>query len=396
MHVPFTNSARKDGLQLKHWTKVASTNADYPFARFNKPIRMITYADNEYNTCLDGLLVMADTKPVPKLKKDQKLVTAQKPPVLTPATPPQKIGNGCLRTGIRQVPPQAPWTKKETDVLFDLCQQFDLRFAIVHDRYPEQLPERSVDELKDRYYSVAKRLVDHRSQAGTSKPMPAVLQKHCQAITMNPFDYEYECIRKNQLEWHYGRSKEELREEEETIRQARRIEANRKRQQKERQRLAKLLTPSMELGLKPEDMQSIVPQKMFPHRKVVIGAYARSSMIYTPVSHSARVSKRVDAALIELGVGLRPTPTSIVVDSFDLLRIEILAYIELQRTVLRKEEDTQILRVRVSKLKGLQPPPPPPGVTLSHKKRRADDVEIGSLFGPPLKMQKTSGATLLS
>lgn len=195
---------------------------------------------------------------------------------------------------------------------------------------------------------------------------------------MNPFDYEYELVRKNQLEFQYRRSKTELRGEEEIVRQARRIESNRKRLLKERQRLAKLLTPMKDPIVGKVDFQP----KTFPHRKVITGAYARSCMIYNPLSQSARISKRIEAGLMELGVGLRPTPTSIVVDNFDLLRMDVLAFIELQRTVLKKEEDTHLLRVKLAKLKGLPVPLPPPGVTLSHKKRRADDVEVGSLFGP--------------
>lgn len=300
------------------------------------------------------------------------------------------------------VRPQQAWTREETDELFALCGQFDLRFIVVADRWPERLPARSVDELKDRYYAVAKAVIDLR--AGDPKArlaQPVALQKHCQAINMNPFDYEYECVRKNQLHWQYRRSKAELREEEETVREARRIEANRKRLAKERQRLAKLLTPMASAaagadGRKPVDpalaaaaAAASMPQKTFPHRKVVSGAHARSSMIYTPVSQSSRVSRRIDEALVELGVGTRPTPTTIVVDNFDLLRMDILAYIELQRTVLRKEEDTHLLRIKLAKLKGEPPPPPPPGITLSHKKRKADDVETGSLFGgPPPKVPK--------
>lgn len=42
------------------------------------------------------------------------------------------------------------WTKEETDQLFDLCKRFDLRFVIIADRFPSN---RTVEELKDRYYS---------------------------------------------------------------------------------------------------------------------------------------------------------------------------------------------------------------------------------------------------
>lgn len=50
------------------------------------------------------------------------------------------------------------WSKEETDYLFDLCQTYDLRFFIIHDRWDaskfENGKNRSIDELKDRYYKV--------------------------------------------------------------------------------------------------------------------------------------------------------------------------------------------------------------------------------------------------
>lgn len=354
---------------------VGRPQGDYAFARFNKPVRMICYSETEYASVVAKLLPVPLLKPAPEAE---------------PGRRPHPI---------HHVPPQAAWTKPETDALFELCNKYDLRFVVIHDRWPAAMSPRSVDQLKDRYYSVAKALIDYRAaHAGKAKAaaVPLALAKHIQAINMNPFDYEYESMRKNQLDFQYRRSKLELREEEETVREARRIEANRKRLTKERQRLAKLLTAAGDAsvigaaeGRKGVDNGAIAaaaaavntPQKPFPHRKVVTGAFARSSMIYTPVSQSARVSRRIDDALIELGVGTRPTPTAIVVDNFDLLRMDILAYIELQRTVLRKEEDTHALRIRLAKLKGDPPPLPPIGVTLSHKKRRADEVETGSLFG---------------
>lgn len=50
------------------------------------------------------------------------------------------------------------WSKEETDHLFELCQTYDLRFFIIHDRWdPSRFADaksRSIDELKDRYYKV--------------------------------------------------------------------------------------------------------------------------------------------------------------------------------------------------------------------------------------------------
>jgi hypothetical protein len=42
------------------------------------------------------------------------------------------------------------WTKEETNELFDLCERFDLRFVVIADRFSSS---RTVEELKDRYYS---------------------------------------------------------------------------------------------------------------------------------------------------------------------------------------------------------------------------------------------------
>lgn len=47
------------------------------------------------------------------------------------------------------------WTRTETDVLFDLCRKFELKFLIIHDRWNNILyPDRSVEDLKERYYSI--------------------------------------------------------------------------------------------------------------------------------------------------------------------------------------------------------------------------------------------------
>lgn len=521
----FRRSPEEASLTLKHWAPVGQPHDAYAFARFNKPVRMMTYTDTEYDAVVAHLLPLnvdestltEPRRPAPrtprtpkptqkaallaakaaarieklaKLKKDTEpassdAVTAAITPIstATPATPtiavtttvsppnvkspavgattsatsplpavvmgpktlkdimspivkapsaapPSSVAAGTRKSFIaspkalalaaeaanieipdptvkppsqqrvpkrssrrgsetEKEPPthdnmyhvalQKVWTRQETDLLFELCSQFDLRFPIIYDRWT--LAPRSVEELKDRYYSVSKAVIEYRKKLNKEalSGLPIALQKHCQAIVMNPYDYEYECIRKNQLEWQYRRSKKELREEEETVREARRIEQGRKRSAKERQRMAKLLGANT-LGI---GTAGGAPAKTFSHRKVITGAFARSSMIYAPVSNSQRVSKRIDAALAELGVGTRPTPTSIVVDNFDLLRLDIFQFIELQRTVARKEEDVHLLRVKLAKLKGEEPPQPPPGVNLSHKKRKADDMENGSLFGPP-------------
>lgn len=70
------------------------------------------------------------------------------------------------------------WTKDETEYLFSLCRQYDLRFNVIADRYSYIPPpgvgadgqplapvQRSVHELKGRYYFIAHALVSSRADA---------------------------------------------------------------------------------------------------------------------------------------------------------------------------------------------------------------------------------------
>lgn len=58
------------------------------------------------------------------------------------------------------------WSKEETDHLMDLCQRFDNRFIIVHDRFDsEKFNKRSLEDLKERYYSVSNRLTKVRASS---------------------------------------------------------------------------------------------------------------------------------------------------------------------------------------------------------------------------------------
>ncbi|WJX70926.1 swr complex subunit, variant 2 [Trifolium repens] len=46
--------------------------------------------------------------------------------------------------------------QEETNELLDLCERFDLRVVVIADRFPSS---RTVEELKDRYYSVLRAIL---------------------------------------------------------------------------------------------------------------------------------------------------------------------------------------------------------------------------------------------
>ena len=56
------------------------------------------------------------------------------------------------------------WTKEQTDDLFDLCQQLDLRFIVIADRFKRLHPGFCVEDLRDRYYSIARKQVERQAE----------------------------------------------------------------------------------------------------------------------------------------------------------------------------------------------------------------------------------------
>ena len=95
------------------------------------------------------------------------------------------------------------WTKEETDYLFELSRQFDQRFVIMTDKYDtEKYPGRTMEDLKDRYYKVVRKLITARTPPGQEpQDLPP------------PYDCEHEKNRKEQLVKLFNRTPEEVEEE---------------------------------------------------------------------------------------------------------------------------------------------------------------------------------------
>lgn len=55
------------------------------------------------------------------------------------------------------------WTKETTDYLFVLCRKFDLRFPVISDRYCLNGVEKSIEDIKSRYFTVCKALLISRN-----------------------------------------------------------------------------------------------------------------------------------------------------------------------------------------------------------------------------------------
>ncbi|KAI8062221.1 hypothetical protein BC940DRAFT_309094 [Gongronella butleri] len=171
---PFLHPARNDALILKHWVREDRQleDQDYHFAKFNRVIDIIEYTDDDYEKNL------TDTD----------------------------------------------WSKEETDYLFKLCRQFDLRFPVIADRYNFGSTARTMEDLKDRYYSVNRKLIKVRG--GLREDVYDNRLDRQTLLQYYSFDKNKEAERKQALLRLYQRTPEQVEEEELLFLEARRMEEN--------------------------------------------------------------------------------------------------------------------------------------------------------------------------
>ncbi|OJA09305.1 hypothetical protein AZE42_03129 [Rhizopogon vesiculosus] len=127
------------------------------------------------------------------------------------------------------------WTTEETDYLFSVVREYDTRWYVVHDRY-EYLngPARSLEELKDRYYSVCRKLIRNRPWAGDEASKAQLLNSY-------QFDKDRERMRKDYIASLEQRTPEEIAEEEALFIELKRLEQNERKFKKERDDLLRTL-----------------------------------------------------------------------------------------------------------------------------------------------------------
>ena len=132
------------------------------------------------------------------------------------------------------------WTKQETDYLVRLAIEYDLRWVVIADRYDyqapatsgESLPQRTMEDLKARYYDVAAKTMHLRiDEKNMSTPEHELYQK------MKQFDPVRETTRKDLAEKLLSRTEDQIKEEEILLCELRRIITNSERFSQERKEL---------------------------------------------------------------------------------------------------------------------------------------------------------------
>lgn len=181
----FQNPARKDDLVLHHWERKSDSPDDiaYRFSKFNVKVDIPEYTTGEYEVLKDG-----------------------------------------------------DWAREETDYLLTMCREYDLRFTIIWDRYEWPGKKRSMEDLKARYYSVRRRLMELHTPMGQMAP------DELNTFNLMNFDKEREVMRKAMAERQFNKTAEQFKEEEMLLAELKRIVNNQERTFEERRDLFQRLS----------------------------------------------------------------------------------------------------------------------------------------------------------
>ena len=221
---PFGNSARKDGLILKHWRRKGDTT--------NVGQLPVTPADSNAASEMDQ-----DDKAttIPDAHWSKYNVRVPRPQYTDEQYEQHMMSED--------------WSREETDYLLDLAIEFDLRWIVISDRYDYQPREafneneesmavvpqakpRTQEDLKSRYYTVAAKAMVLRIPK--EKMTPAEFEAHTK---MEGYDPQQEKRRKVYAEQLLARTEEEKHEEEFLLKELSRIVLNQEKLFNERKAL---------------------------------------------------------------------------------------------------------------------------------------------------------------
>ena len=251
-----------------------------------------------------------------------------------------------------------------TSCLIELCSRFDLRWPVVMDRFTASFPEHSfyLEDLKARYYTT-------QTTVATAR--------HTTSLVPRDFAYDREHARRRrlQLEVFYSRTKCETEAEKELLGQAQSIELLLKKIDQEFERIRPMVETSMatpvfdmilykdrlsSASLFQDSDLSYLTSKTTQHKHEVFFNYLpeiragrpgrshlRSSLLHNPIQVGTKMGKRVDSAITDLGLDLKPMPTQLCGIAFDALRKDLMLLIDLHALLTKRHAYNQLLRERV-------------------------------------------------
>lgn len=346
---PFSSSSRTDGTLFYHWVRANVEYPDYPFARFDIHLDPVVYSDDEYTRWLTS----------------------------------------------------KEWTKSETDQLMDFARRFELRWAVIFDRWLEHYDmktSRRIEDLQHRYYQVAAilnqrrlsqqaaaeaQIADAQANSSTDPAMTEALVvdaaaarslavgdqatqpliHHIGTGTSNKvFDLQYERERRTYQESLWSRSKEDEMKETKLRAELKEIETQlRKIKRKAGVSGAGASSAPASRSVTPIPDPAALNSTFAPPTPVPGVPYLQSARLGSPPAGGpAGVNKtllqRLQVLLEEMKVPNPPIATKRACDLYDKVRKDALQLLIYQKNVLQKEGMLQNRRSKLEKLTGTATP----------------------------------------
>lgn len=278
----FSNQARSDGFKLFHWQKEEEIDKDYEHAYYNNKSDIVDFTLDEYNSLIK--------------------------------------------------PNENNWTYEETMHLWELITRFDSKFPVVYDRYDDkQYQPRTIEELKDRYYSISRKVLAYR-------------KIHNHPLIKSGYNYEQEMKRKVYLERSMNRSNEEIMNEAHILKQAAEIEKKLTKYENMDENIKNNnFEPKPGVSFEEKLKDNLTENDSF--------VYLRSQKLKHALPISEKINSKVENLMKELNIPEKLIPTIEVEVAYNGLRNNVVFFTQLRKYLEKKEKEYQLLDV---KLKDMQ------------------------------------------
>ncbi|CDU18975.1 hypothetical protein YYC_01878 [Plasmodium yoelii 17X] len=313
--VKFKNKCRNDDLILKKWKKIGYKNDkiqfnenaiedDYTFEKFNKKLNIVKYDDEFYN---------------------------------------KQIKNMNLK-----------WTKEETDYLFNLCEKYECHFIIIYDVYDTKY-SRTIEEIKDRFYSVSKKVVedayDQKIKLEESKKIKnnTDLIKLKEGKAKHPlvkftYNMEADIERKNTIHKTYTISKKDVMLEEITMESIKKFESKIKHELKKVSDMKKL-KKKFELT-----NDEIIPINKFPEDEKDEKNIYSAKYFFQKLKIDISYFDKLDIYLKENGIEKPTIYTENICFLYGVLRTDVAILLNLKKKIEKLKQEREYWRNELIKL----------------------------------------------
>lgn len=213
-------------LVLKHWVKgstalIGEEPQESSFGKFDQHMSLPEFTKEEYESFM-GFTDNKDTETKNNDEKDKDTVENDENTNENDKEKENGINNYISEEKTKE------WTFEEVEYLFKLCRNYDLNWFVISDRYAFEDSNRSLEEIKAKFYSVSKKYFQSKNAAD---PLLESLD----------FPLKKERERKKYLKRLLSRSAAEIAEEEALIIESRKFEMAAKKTLIERESLLRLL-----------------------------------------------------------------------------------------------------------------------------------------------------------